>query len=131
MTKTLKTSNGSIEINTPRDRAGSFEPKIIKKRQTILNEGLDNKILGLFSIGMSYKDIRQHMYETYGTEISQGMLTKITDKLLPTITEWRSRPLESVYTIVFLVILINTMRDPTMTFVSLFVFFSTVIVRCV
>lgn len=101
-TKTVKTASGSFEVDTPRDRAGSFEPKIVKKRQTILNESLDNKILSLFGIGMSYRDIRQHMFETYGTEISQGMLTKITDKLLPIITEWRSRPLESVYTIVFL-----------------------------
>jgi len=100
--KTVQSSHGPVEIETPRDRAGSFEPEMIKKRQTILNEGLDSKVLGLFGLGMSYQDIRNHMQEMYGTEISQGMLSKITDKLLPIIAEWRNRPLESVYTILFL-----------------------------
>ena len=59
-------------------------------------------MLGLFGLGMSYQDIRNHMQEMYGTEVSQGLLSKITDKLLPIITEWRNRPLESIYTIVFL-----------------------------
>ena len=100
--KTLQTGSGPIEMETPRDRAGTFEPELIKKRQTILNESLDNKILDLFALGMSYQDIRAHMEEMYGTEISQGLLSKITDRLLPIITEWRNRPLESVYVIVFL-----------------------------
>jgi len=67
-----------------------------------LNESLDNKVLDLFALGMSYQDIRVHMEQMYGTEISQGLLSKITDKLLPVITEWRNCPLESVYAIVFL-----------------------------
>lgn len=100
--KMVQTGQGPFELETPRDRAGTFEPQLIKKRQTVLNESLDSKVLGLFGLGMSYQDIRNHMQEMYGTEISQGLLTKITDKLLPIITEWRSRPLESVYTIVFL-----------------------------
>ena len=75
---------------------------VVKKRQTILNESLDNKVLGLFGLGMSYEDIRNHMQEMYGTEVSDGLLSKITDKLLPIITEWRNRPLESIYTVVFL-----------------------------
>lgn len=101
-TKLLQTGSGPVKLETPRDRAGTFEPQLIKKRQTTLNESLDNKILGLFGLGMSYQDIRTHMQEMYGTEISQGLLSKITDKLLPIITEWRNRPLESVYTVVFL-----------------------------
>lgn len=101
-TKTLQTGSGPVELETPRDRAGTFEPEIVKKRQTLLNESLDNKILGLFGLGMSYQDIRNHMQEMYGTDVSQGLLSKITDKLLPEITEWRNRPLESVYTVVFL-----------------------------
>src|SRR5690606_25753511 len=100
--KTVQTGHGPVEIETPRDRAGSFEPQLVKKRQTVLNESLDDKILALYGLGMSYQDIRNHMYEMYGTEISQGLLTKITDKLLPMITEWRNRPLESVYTFLFL-----------------------------
>ncbi len=83
----------------------------MKKRQTILNESLDNKILGLFGLGMSYQNIRQHRQEVYGTEVSQGLLSKITDKLLPVITEWRHRPLESVYTIVFLDAMFFKTRD--------------------
>ena len=100
--KTLQTGHGPVEIETPRDRNGSFEPQLVKKRQTVLNESLDEKILALYGLGMSYQDIRNHMNEMYGTEISQGLLTKITDKLLPMITEWRNRPLESVYTVLFL-----------------------------
>lgn len=100
--KMVQTGSGPVEVETPRDRAGSFEPEIIKKRQTILNESLDNKIIGLFGLGMSYQDIRNHMQEMYGTEISDGLISKITDKLLPIITEWRNRPLESIYTVVFL-----------------------------
>ena len=100
--KTLKTADGTVEIETPRDRSGTFEPQLIKKRQTILNESLDEKILALYGLGMSYQDIRNHMQEMYGVEVSAGLLSKITDKLLSVITEWRNRPLESIYTIVFL-----------------------------
>jgi putative transposase len=101
-TKTLQTGSGPVELDTPRDRAGTFEPELVKKRQTILTESLDDKILGLYGLGMSYQDIRSHMEEMYGVEVSQGLLSKITDKLLPIITEWRSRPLEALYTVVFL-----------------------------
>jgi len=100
--KTLSTGSGSFELETPRDRDGSFEPNIVKKRQTILNESLDNKILALYGLGMSYNDIRAHMEEMYGVELSQGALSKITDKLVPIVAEWRSRPLEKIYPIVFL-----------------------------
>lgn len=100
--KTLQTVHGPIELETPRDRDGSFEPELVKKRQTILNESLDDKVLALFGLGMSYQDIRNHLMEIYGTDISHGMLSRITDKLMPAIAEWRSRPLESIYTVVFL-----------------------------
>lgn len=100
--KNLKTSLGTFDLESPRDRSSTFDPEIVKKRQTILNDDIDNKILALFRLGMSYQDIRNHLKEIYGIEVSQGLLTKITDKILPIITEWRNRPLESVYTIVFL-----------------------------
>ena len=102
LSKTLQTAHGPVVIETPRDRSGSFEPQMVKKRQTILNESLDDKILGLYGLGMSYQDIRSHMLEMYGTEVSQGLLSNITDKLLPVVSEWRNRPLESVYTVLFL-----------------------------
>lgn len=100
--KTVQTASGPVDLNTPRDRAGSFEPELVKKRQTVLNESLDNKIIGLFGLGMSYQDIRNHMLEMYGTDVSPALISKITDKLIPEITEWRSRPLDAVYTVIFL-----------------------------
>lgn len=101
-TKTLKTGTGAFELETPRDREGSFEPEIVKKRQTILNESLDNKVLSLYALGMSYEAIVDHLEELYGLDVSPAKISQITDKLLPVITEWRNRPLEPVYPIVFL-----------------------------
>jgi len=100
--KTVKTGTESFELLTPRDRDGSFEPEIVKKRQTVLNESLDNKILALYGLGMSYEAISEHLSEMYGMEVSTSKIGLVTDRLLPLITEWRNRPLESVYPIVFL-----------------------------
>ena len=101
-TKTMKTSSGSFELEVPRDRNGSFEPQLIKKRQTILNEELDNKILALYGLGTSYDGIASHLQEIYGVEVSQTTISAVTDKLVPMIVKWRSRPLEAIYTVVFL-----------------------------
>ena len=100
--KQVQSSSDSFELLTPRDRDGSFEPEIVKKRQTVLNESLDNKVLALYALGMSYEAIAEHLAEMYGLEVSSAKISLITDKLLPLITEWRNRPLESVYPIVFL-----------------------------
>lgn len=100
--KQVQTSSDSFELLTPRDREGSFEPEIVKKRQTVLNESLDNKILALYALGMSYEAISEHLGEMYGLDVSCAKISLVTDKLLPLITEWRNRPLESVYPIVFL-----------------------------
>lgn len=100
--KTVKTEHGPISVEMPRDRDGSFEPKLIAKRQTSLGEGLDNRILSLYSKGMSYEDIQQHLEELYSLEISTGQLSAITDKVLPLVEQWRSRPLEPVYGFVWL-----------------------------
>lgn len=100
--KTLKTGTESFELLSPRDRDGSFEPEIVKKRQTVLNESLDNKILALYALGMSYEAISEHLAEMYGMDVSSAKISLVTDRLLPLITEWRNRPLESVYPIVFL-----------------------------
>jgi putative transposase len=100
--KIVKTGTGEFELETPRDRDGSFEPEIVKKRQTVLNESLDNKVLSLYAIGMSYEAIAEHLAEMYGLEVSTAKISQITDKLLPLINEWRNRPLDSVYPIVFL-----------------------------
>jgi transposase-like protein len=100
--KTMKTASGSFELEVPRDRNGSFEPQLVKKRQTILNEELDNKILALYSLGTSYDGIANHLQEIYGVEVSSATISSVTDKLVPMIAEWRSRPLEAIYPIVFL-----------------------------
>jgi putative transposase len=100
--KTMKTSSGSFELEVPRDRNASFEPQLIKKRQTILNEELDNKILALYSLGTSYDGIASHLQEIYGVEVSNATISSVTDKLVPQLNEWRNRPLEPLYTIVFL-----------------------------
>lgn len=100
--KNLKSSLGSFEISTPRDRAGSFEPEVVKKRQTTLSADIDRKILSLFSHGMSYQDIRDHIAEIYGIEISDSLMNQVTDRVLPEIVQWKSRPLEELYTVIWL-----------------------------
>ena len=101
-TKTVKTGSGSFELEVPRDRNSSFEPQLVKKRQTILNEELDNKILALYSLGTSYDLISNHLSDIYGVSVSAATISAVTDKLVPMLNEWRSRPLESVYSILFL-----------------------------
>lgn len=100
--KNLKSSIGSIEIFTPRDRTGSFEPQTIEKRQTVLPGDLDEKILGLYGLGMSYKDIQTHLSEMYGLSVSEGTLNNITDRVIPAIRQWQSRPLERLYPIIWM-----------------------------
>jgi putative transposase len=100
--KVLKTTNGSFELETPRDRESTFEPEIVKKRQTVLNESLDTRILALYGLGMSYQAIAEHLTDMYGLDVSAAKISQVTDRLLPVITEWRNRPLEAVYPIVYL-----------------------------
>jgi len=100
--KNLKSSLGALEIFPPRDRNGSYSPQIIEKRQTILPGDLDDKILGLYGLGMSYSDIQTHISEMYGVRLSDGVLNSITDRIIPTIREWQSRPLERLYAIVWM-----------------------------
>jgi len=100
--KTVKSSAGSFEIETPQDRHSSFEPELVRKRQTILAESLEEKIIGLYGLGMSYRDISKHIQEMYDTEISHTVLSQITDKIIPEIKAWQSRPLEAVYPIIWL-----------------------------
>jgi len=100
--KTIKSLNGNFELNTPRDRAGSFSPQLVKKHQTTLNDELEHKIIALYGLGMSYKDISAHLEEMYGLEVSTGTLTAVTDKIIHMVKEWQARPLESIYPIVWL-----------------------------
>lgn len=100
--KTMKGPTGSFELDTPRDRAGSFEPELVKKHQTHLTDELERKILALFALGNSYQDIRAHIVEIYGVSLSNGTLNTVTDKLLPELQAWRERDLEAIYPIVWL-----------------------------
>lgn len=100
--KLLKTSDGSFELETPRDRESSFEPEIVKKRETILADNLEKKIIGMYGLGMSLRDISGHIKEMYDTEISATTLSAITDRVIPLVKEWQSRPLEQVYCIVWM-----------------------------
>ena len=101
-TKLLKTEEGSFELSTPRDRNSDFEPQIVRKRETILSESLEKKIIGMYGLGMSLRDISGHIKEMYDTDISATTLSKITDKIIPKVTEWQSRSLESIYCIVWM-----------------------------
>lgn len=101
-TKKVKTLYGPIDVTTPRDRNGSFAPEILPKRQTTLGDGLDHKIIGLYALGMSYTDICDHLSQMYQLTLSPATITSITDKILPEIEQWQTRPLESVYPILWL-----------------------------
>jgi transposase-like protein len=100
--KDVRTSSGTISVDTPRDRTSSFEPELIRKRETILAESLESKILGMYGLGMSLRDISKHIKDMYDTDISHATLSAITDKIIPEVKEWQSRPLEELYTIVWL-----------------------------
>lgn len=100
--KTVKSSVGAFELETPRDRAGSFEPKLVKKNQTKLTDEIDRKILSMFALGLSYRDIRTHVADMYGIDVSEATITSVTDRLIPELKEWQQRPLEALYPFVWL-----------------------------
>ena len=100
--KTVKSAVGTFELETPTDRQSNFEPDLVKKRQTILADNLSDKIIGLYGLGMSYRDISSHIKELYDTEISHTVLSQITDRIIPDIKAWQNRPLDAVYCIVWL-----------------------------
>ncbi|QNO13285.1 IS256 family transposase [Alkalicella caledoniensis] len=99
--KTIKTKYGESTIEIPRDRNGDFEPQVIKKYQRTSNE-LEDKIISMYANGMTTRDIESHMQDIYGIEVSATMVSKVTDRILPMIAEWQSRPLDRIYPIVFL-----------------------------
>ena len=98
--KTIISDYGESEIAIPRDRNGEFEPKILEKRQTRTDE-IEQKIMAMYSKGMSQRDIEDNLREIYGADVSQSLISKITDKILPEVNEWQNRPLESVYPVVY------------------------------
>ena len=100
--KTLKTSFGETEIKVPRDRDGEFEPQLVKKNQTTLTGDIEEKILSMYAKGMTTSDIETHIQDIYGLECSDSTISRITDKILPVVRDWQSRPLEEVYAVVFM-----------------------------
>ncbi|WP_153795707.1 IS256 family transposase [Foetidibacter luteolus] len=109
--KQLRTSEGSMDLSTPRDRSGSFEPEIVKKRQTILADNLEHKIIGLYGLGMSLRDISSHIKEMYDSDISHSVLSEITDRVIPAVKLWQSQGLDALYTIVWLDAMYYKVKD--------------------
>ena len=100
--KKIKTGLGELQINPPRDREGSFEPTIIKKWDRSLAPELESQILSLYAIGTSYQDISEHMKKMYGLSYSPSFISSVTDRVREEITEWKNRPLDEVYAIIYL-----------------------------
>jgi putative transposase len=108
--KTVITEVGPIEIETPRDRDGTFEPATVKKRQRRLN-GVDSMVISLTAKGLTTGEVEAHLMETYGTNISRETISKITDAVLEDIGLWQNRPLDRVYPVVFIDAIVVKIRD--------------------
>jgi putative transposase len=108
--KTLVTEHGPVDIRTPRDRDGSFEPKLVRKRQRRF-EGFDEKILALYARGMSTRDIEAHLRELYGVSVGRDLISRVTDAVLEDVKAWQQRPLDDVYPVLFLDAFVLKIRD--------------------
>lgn len=108
--KTLKTEQGPVDIEVPRDREGTFEPQLVKKRQTRFT-GFDEKILGMYARGMTVRDIQGHLEDVYGVEVSPDLISKVTSAVVEDVAAWQNRPLDAVYPIVYLDALVVKVRD--------------------
>ena len=98
--KTVQSELGPVKVRTPRDRAATFEPRLVGKRQTRL-AGLDEKILALYAGGMTVRDIAAHLSDLYGLQVGRDTISRVTDAVLEDVEAWRSRPLDAVYPIVY------------------------------
>lgn len=108
--KTVKTQYGEIPLKIPRDREGEFEPIVVPKNKRDIS-GIEEKVISLYSRGMSTRDIHDQVKDIYGIELSAEMVSKITDSLLPEIKEWQNRPLEPIYPFVFMDAIHYKIRD--------------------
>ena len=108
--KTLVTEHGQVGIDAPRDRDGSFAPKIVRKRQRRF-EGFDDKILALYSRGLSTRDIEAHLQEIYGVKVGRDLISRVTDAVMDDVRDWAKRPLEDIYPIVFLDCMVIKVRE--------------------
>jgi putative transposase len=108
--KRLLTEVGGVELEVPRDRKGSFTPRIVRKGQTRL-DGFNDRIIALYARGLSTRDIRAHLRELYDVEVSPDLISRVTDGVLEELQEWQSRPLDRVYPVVFIDALMVKIRD--------------------
>ena len=108
--KNVITNSGSVQLNVPRDRAGSFEPRIVPKRARRLGS-VDDMILSLYARGMTTRDIKEHLAEVYGAEVSPGLISNVTDVVQDEITQWQTRPLDAVYPIVYIDAVVVKIRE--------------------
>jgi len=108
--KTVTTESGPVDIRVPRDRAGTFEPRLVPKHVRRL-EGFDDKVLSMYARGMSLREMQEHLREFYGTDISPELITRVTDAVLEHAREWQQRPLDAVYPILYLDALFVSVRE--------------------
>ncbi len=108
--KTLKSEDGELAIRVPRDRDGSFEPKLVPKHQRHF-DGFDDKILSMYARGMSVREIQGHLEELYGTNVSPDLISRVTDGVIEEVKAWQNRPLDAVYPIVYLDALVVKVRE--------------------
>jgi transposase-like protein len=108
--KTVLTDVGAVDLAVPRDRNGSFEPQIVRKGQTRL-EGFNERIIALYARGMTTRDIRAHLREIYGVEVSPDLISRVTDAVIDELQEWQARPLDPVYPVVVIDALMVKIRD--------------------
>lgn len=108
--KTIKSKYGESLIDVPQDRKGTFEPKIVKKRQKDIS-GIEDKIISMYAKGMTTRQISEQIEDIYGFEVSEGLVSDITDKLLPQIEEWQQRPLDEIYPVIFIDAIHFSVRD--------------------
>jgi putative transposase len=108
--KTVLTDIGAVDLAVPRDRAGSFEPQIVRKGQTRLN-GFNERIIALYARGMTTRDIRAHLREMYDVEVSPDLISRVTDAVAEELAEWQARPLDRVYPVIFIDALMVKIRD--------------------
>lgn len=98
----MKISFGDMDISISRDRSGGFNPQLIKKHQTTLSDDIEEKIISMYAKKMTENDIATHIEEIYGLDVSDSTISRITDKILPIAKEWRERPLEEMYAVIFI-----------------------------
>jgi putative transposase len=112
--KTLLTDVGAVDLQVPRDRNGSFDPKIVRKGQTRL-EGFDDRIIALYARGMTTRNIRAHLREMSQVEVSPDLISRATDGVSEELADWQSRPLDSVFPVIFIDALMVKIRDGVVT----------------